>query len=225
MTASINTIITNNNGFELIIDGLGLSQVHAALATAGIECGKTSLRKVINGAGKACGLERIQREVVVITEVEEVKPAADVTSILKVREPRLAPMVPVTPEQVDAVQAAVKADEAKETKVETEGVAPSDKAETGTTETATPAAKVIKGVRRGTKNDIVFKMLCRAEGATIKEVMAECGWTEGGASSIIYWEPADKGYDLLKEKVAGRGTVIRLGINGVAITEDQIVYF
>lgn len=82
--------------------------------------------------------------------------------------------------------------------------------------------KPIKPLRRDTKNDKIFQMLC--DGATVKEISEKFGWTEGGVSSVVYWEPNDKGYGLDKEQVQGRGNVIYITIDGQRINKAQLVY-
>lgn len=80
----------------------------------------------------------------------------------------------------------------------------------------------VKAMRRGTKNEAVFRMLCN--GATVKEIANALKWTEGAVSSVVFWEPNNKGYGLDKEKVDGRGTVNFLTIDGKRIGESELVF-
>lgn len=87
-----------------------------------------------------------------------------------------------------------------------------------------PAAepKKIKAMHRNTKNEAVFRMLCN--GATVKEICDQLKWTEGAVSSVVYWEPNNKGYGLEREKVEGRGTILFLTIDNKRITEEDLVF-
>ena len=66
-----------------------------------------------------------------------------------------------------------------------------------------PAHGVYMPLRKDSVMDQYFTMLCRPEGATKKEMMDKFGWTAGGLSGIIGWEPKKKGYHLASTKVEG----------------------
>ena len=80
----------------------------------------------------------------------------------------------------------------------------------------------IKPVKKDSKTHKIFKMLCK--GATVKEIADEFGWTTGAVSSVVYWEPKNKGYDLDKEKVEGRGNVLHLTLNGSRVKAKSLLY-
>lgn len=84
------------------------------------------------------------------------------------------------------------------------------------------AANGAKPLRRGTKTDLMFKALCK--GATISELCEQFKWTVGAVSSVVYYEPKNKGYDITKEKIEGRGNVIFLTLNGTKVQEESILY-
>lgn len=66
-----------------------------------------------------------------------------------------------------------------------------------------PAHGVYMPLRKDSVMDQYFTMLCRPEGATKKEMMETFGWSAGGLSGIIGWEPKKKGYHLASTKVEG----------------------
>lgn len=66
-----------------------------------------------------------------------------------------------------------------------------------------PAHGVYMPLRKDSVMDQYFTMLCRPEGATKKEMMDKFGWSAGGLSGIIGWEPKKKGYHLASTKVEG----------------------
>jgi hypothetical protein len=78
------------------------------------------------------------------------------------------------------------------------------------------------GVRVGSKCEQIFKLMC--EGMTISEMGMKMGMIDGDIRTHAYESTKNKGYTVIKTKVEGRGTVVSLGLNGVAINASQIVY-
>lgn len=58
-------------------------------------------------------------------------------------------------------------------------------------------------VKKGSKVHQLLGALCRPDGVTKKQLMDEFGWSAGGLSGILHWEPKAKGYLLTSEKVNG----------------------
>jgi hypothetical protein len=81
-----------------------------------------------------------------------------------------------------------------------------------------PVVTKVCGVRVGSKCEQIFKLMC--EGMTISEM----GMINGDIRTHAYESAKNKGYTVIKTKVEGRGTVVSLGLNGVAINASQIVY-
>lgn len=66
-----------------------------------------------------------------------------------------------------------------------------------------PAPGVYMPLRKGTVMDSYFQMLCDPKGTTKQQFMDKFGWSAGGLSGILGWEPKKKGYLLVSEKVDG----------------------
>lgn len=58
-------------------------------------------------------------------------------------------------------------------------------------------------VKRNSKVHQLLVALCRPEGVTKKQLMDEFGWSAGGLSGVLHWEPKAKGYMLRSEKKDG----------------------
>jgi hypothetical protein len=211
----IATLFHNEDIFSMpVFEGESNISILQRIKDAGYSMGATSLRRLMNGElAMTCGFSIKKEEP---AAQEETKPEAPVEPA--VEEPKVEEFKPVrapfptTPAKRTPAPAPVE-----EKKVD----APAQEA------SSQPAADdankpKIKAMRRGTKNDQVFKMLCA--GATIKEICEALKWSEGAVSSVVYWEPNYKGYGLDKVKTDGRGLVIYLTINGERINESQLVY-
>lgn len=212
----ISTLIHNEDIFSLpIFEGESNISILQRVKDAGYTMGATSLRRLINGElTTTCGFilkkeepaaqEEPKAEPVVSQDVAEQKSEEEF-------KPVRAPFPTAPAKRTPAPEAVTKKADAPAAPAPADGQPAADAPKSN-----------IKSMRRGTKNDQVFKMLCN--GATIKEICEELTWTEGAVSSVVYWEPNYKGYGLFKEKVDGRGLVIYLTIDGVRINESQLVY-
>lgn len=187
-------LIHNEDVFAINIEGKNINEILAEIKAEGYTMGATSLRKLLKSGNGATACKFTM-------SITEDQPTTDDASV--VVEDATAAIADLAQTPAPAANPVVE-----EVKPVIEAQ-PSD-------------APKIKPMRRGTKNETVFKMLCA--GATIKEIMAATNWTEGGVSSVVYWDPNDKGYGLEKEKVDGRGQVIYLTIAGKRITENELVY-
>lgn len=218
----IGQLVHNEDIYSLpVIEGRSAVETLKLLNDAGYKMGSTSLRNLINGVvEKACGFSFIKTtEEAEVVETETQAPAVEqVVERVEAEPVESEPVVttrhawPTIPRKPDPVVVEVKVSVVEEKKAEEQPA-------------AVEAPKVdskVKPMRRGTKNDKIFKMLCA--GATIKEICESTGWSEGAVSSVVYWEPNYKGYGLDKEKVDGRGLVIYLTIEGVRIDESKLVY-
>lgn len=58
-------------------------------------------------------------------------------------------------------------------------------------------------VKDGSMLHRLLVRLCDPKGATKQELMTEFGWSAGGLSGILHWEPKSKGYFLHSEKKDG----------------------
>lgn len=66
-----------------------------------------------------------------------------------------------------------------------------------------PPPGVYREVKPGTMIDRLFQALMKEGGATKAALQAEFGWSSGGMSGVIGWEPKKKGYHLASPKIDG----------------------
>lgn len=81
----------------------------------------------------------------------------------------------------------------------------------------------VKPIKRGGKADLIFKMLCRKQGASIDEMARQLGWSEHGVSSRLHVDPKRCGFTIYSEKVDGERRY-HLHFNDTKVVQGQIAY-
>lgn len=197
--------------FQLSTEGMTKAAVLAAIKAAGYKLGDKSLASLMNGektqagdfmvvaatvaplnpeAGKAAGDELVPHDQVKAEDTP--RDTANPIQFPKSADATPAPVVLTAEQQALAAQVEAEMptrDSEKATLRGTnwKGVLPES-----------PIA-----VKRDSKVHQLLNALCRPAGVTKKQLMDEFGWTSGGLSGILHWEPKAKGYLLVSEKKDG----------------------
>lgn len=204
----MNHVYNATNEIKVSIDGKTQAQIRDEIIAAGGNIGKTSLRDLLAGErANVCGYELLELDV-------ETPAAANLSAPTEQAAPAPAPVV-VVPTVITPADLAPVVDKAAQTK----------SAAWAASFAPVAAASTIKPIRKGTKRSKVFELLANpTTGMSIAELMKTTGESETSVKVIISQKAKKKGYTVVKEEVAERGTVYFLAIGDTKIDTTGIVY-